>query len=65
MGKEDVNKLYLGAPFAVEDLVIIGVGKEVIAFGEKLSDDSEMFIHFRKEDWKTIRDFIDRKIREV
>jgi len=56
------NKLYLRGPWPHKnEKVIIGIGKEIIAFGRTIKGvpSGEEFIHFKKEDWKKIREFID------
>ena len=57
----DGNKLYLRGAYNDCEF-IVGIGKEVIAFGRSEIPRGESFTHIKKEDWKKVKEFVEEQL---
>lgn len=62
--KRDGNKAYFESPYDHKYPTVVGIGKEVIGFGESLPSGGERYVHFKKNQWEAIKKFVDEEIEK-
>lgn len=58
------DDLILGSPYLGGNRLRVGLGLDVIAFGQESSDFpyAVRWVHFKKSDWERIKSFVDAEL---